>query len=350
MVLLLLVGCGVFSVKDTEDDPRRRRPGGQDEGGQDDGGQDGGAAPTVGAVSITPRVPYVDGSVRCDAETTGTDLDVTWAWENETTGRTLGTGREIVLSPDEISPGDTLRCAVSAEDGRGRRASASGEAVPGCGYADPGSLGSIDAEISITFRPWITDDLEPGYGGQPWDWDGQVPDWWMDVAGALEEVLGLAATIYPDPNLVSAAEAAEYANELLALIDEYAPGFMEPYVPPDPDVFPYVADSDGNLWPFFDGDVGIQWEDSYEIGVAFEDVDLTGDVALVLDLEDVDVAFDDDMGDWLDQGSYPLVLGADVFLDGAYCTSVYYNPSDDPQGTDDTYVPSSILLMRIDNW
>ena len=69
---------------------------------------------------------------------------------------------------------------------------------------------------------------------------------------------------------------------------------------------------------------------------------------VAVDLEDYDLAFDDNMGDYLDQGSIPLALSSQLALDGAYCTTTYYNPTSRSSQTDVAVVPSSILWMQIE--
>ena len=91
---------------------------------------------------------------------------------------------------------------------------------------------------------------------------------------------------------------------------------------------------------------GWDWDDSYEVDLEFANQDFR-DVALAIDMEDYHVAFDDNMGDYLDQGSTPLVLAPDLLKASAYCTATYYNPSSKPRDSDYALVPSSILWMEI---
>ena len=37
-----------------------------------------------------------------------------------------------------------------------------------------------------------------------------------------------------------------------------------------------------------------------------------------------------------------------VFKNGGYCTSRFFNPNHEPQESDTSYVPSSVLLMEVE--
>lgn len=55
---------------------------------------------------------------------------------------------------------------------------------------------------------------------QPWDWDGSVPDWLLDLTDTL-------AAVVASPELKATAE-------ILELVDEVAPLLLDGTVPPDP--------------------------------------------------------------------------------------------------------------------
>lgn len=109
---------------------------------------------------------------------------------------------------------------------------------------------------------------------QPWDWDGDVPDWLID---ALE----LLADFYPQ-----AQTAAEVAN----LVDQYAPELLEHTVPPD---------------PYVEGYYGNQEEPGYEIGTwdntytpvwnRWWETTLSTNTHLTVWVIDEDLAFDDEI-------------------------------------------------------
>lgn len=297
--------------------------------------------PSIEAVDIQPKAPRVDEKVTCTADTDASDVEFHWF----NGSREIGKGANLRLTPALITPGETLRCEVTARKGLGSR-TASAHVKPVCGFSDAASMADVNVTIHIFFRPYITDDLIPGYEGEPWDWDGSIPGWISDVVDALDEILGTVSSIYPDPDLVAMAEAASEVNEILDLIDAYGPQLMEGTVPPDPNVFPYLVDSDENILPL--SDAGLSWDDSYEVSFNLNHLDLRRMVAVGVDMEDLDAAFDDNMGDYLDQDSVPLVLSPSLLGDNAYCTATYYNPSSKTQESDVAVVPSSILWMSIE--
>ena len=344
LVALLLVGCTVVTGEGTPG-------GGGDPDGSGDGGGsgggDGGSKPSVEGVSISPASPTVDETVRCTAEgTRAKGEDVTYAWRNMSRDRALGEGATLQLDPDTISPGETLRCQVTAGNEAGSASNAA-TTEPECGFADSTSLADVEVDLHILFRPWITEDLNPGYGGDPWDWDGNVPDWVLDFADLLSDVLDLLAELIPDPDLQAAAAAAATLEEILLLIDEHAPELLAGTVPPDPNLYAYLMDGEGELWAADAVNLPYQWEDSYEVFLPLT-LDLRGLDALIVDIEDVDLTYDDNMGDYLDQDSTPLVLSTALLAEGAYCPIVYTNPGETSIETDDALVPSSILWMQID--
>jgi hypothetical protein len=56
--------------------------------------------------------------------------------------------------------------------------------------------------------------------GEPWDWDGDIPDWMIDLTNSLADIL-------MDPTLATAAE-------ILEIVDEVAPLVLDGTTPPDP--------------------------------------------------------------------------------------------------------------------
>ena len=228
-------------------------------------------------------------------------------------------------------------------------AHASASVTPSCGLYDLNDLASINFAITIYFRPWATEDLVPGYGGEPWDWDGTVPGELFQLASQLNELLGLINTVYPTPETLTAEETLEYLIQIGYLVEDVAPVLLEETVPPDPDLYPYLVDSEGYITTYWEGE-GLRWSDSYEVELSAEQQDLLTYDYFVLDMEDIDLLFDDNMGDWTDQGTDPLLLGWPIFSEGAYCTSSYVNPTELPQTSEVAFVPSSILWMQIEIW
>lgn len=315
-----------------------------------DGGSDlAGEAPMVKAVTISPGVPLVDGHVECDAKVSDGDsehLTTTFTWRNATRDTQLAKGARLTLRPGVISPGESLVCQVEVEDEDGHTATGRTSVEPGCGFSDRASLADATVSIHIIFRPYITDDLIPGYEGAPWDWDGSIPGWIEDVVDILAMIADGIAWVYPDPSVLTAAEALDWAQKIIDAMNEYGPGLFAASVPPDPNLVAYLVDAEGAIYSIAGVGDGWDWEDSYEVDFEFSNQDFR-DVFLAIDMEDYDVAFDDNMGDYLDQGSTPLVLAPDLLMNSAYCTATYYNPSSKPKDSDYALVPSSILWMEI---
>ena len=364
--LPLLSACGTAlqgkaddATSDDDDDIEDEDDGGDqadghdadDPGDDDDEDPPSNSPPRVSGVSISPSSVYVDGEAYCTAAVDDPDGDsttVSYTWRNETRGTRLGSSRTVELRPDEIMPGETLSCTVQAEDPSGATASQKTSVEPVCGLADLDSLGDINATITVHFRPWTTDELQPGWGGTPWDWDGQIPDEVFDLANDLSLILTLVSAIYPAPEVLTAQETLDQLIEIGYLIDSTAPVLLEETVPPDADIFPYMVDDDGYVYPFWDQeDGGLRWQDSYEVELTVEQLDLAAYSLFALDLEDVDLVIDDNMGDFLDHEDNPLMLSWMLFAEGAYCTSTFYNPTDYAQSSEVAYVPSSILYMAI---
>ncbi len=346
---MLLLAAGPIGCTGTSESDAGGRSARVPKDRADQGAGESDQAPTVRQVTITPSVPKVDGSVKCAAETNDPDgdkLDVHYVWMNDTRGTVLGRSETLSLTPSAIMPGEALSCTVTAEDPDGVTGEATADVSPGCGYADARSLSDVSFTLHIVFRPWITDDVIPGWGGEPWDWDGDIPDWLIDVADVLSDVLDIVAAVCPDPRITGAAKAADAVETILGVIDEYGPELMEGDVPPDPDLYPYVFDSEGQLYSIASG--SIQYDNTYEVSLRFSHLDLTQYAGVAVDMEDLDVAFDDNMGDYLDQDASPLQFAPDVFADGAYCTSMYYNPSDSARSSALAYVPGSVLFMAIE--
>lgn len=306
--------------------------------------------PMVEDVRVSPRVPFVDGEVSCDATASdpdGDSVELAYRWENESRGTVIGRTASLTLDPDTIRPGETLRCVVTATDPGGAEDGDSDSVAPGCGYSDEASLRDVDVEVSIVFRPWITDDVIPGYQYEPWDWDGDIPEWLFDFADALATILDVVSDITLDPSVETAAAVAEHLDEVLELIDEYAPELLEDTVPPDPQIYPYLFEESGDVIPLMDVVEWRDWEDTYEIDFRLTGLDLSGLGGLAVDLEDEDLAFNDNMGDLHDHGAMPLVLRTPLFLDGGYCTAAYYNPANTARESAQAYIPGSVLYLSI---
>ena len=131
------------------------------------------------------------------------------------------------------------------------------------------------------------------YTGDPWDWDGDIPDW-------LIEALSTIGYIYPE---------AGTAAEVLELVDEYAPQLLEGVVPPD--VFYEVYQYDQLI------DANDAQDDSYNPNFRGTlRISPDGDDDIILALYDEDLSWDDDLQFmYLDRTSMAWLSGrGTVFL------------------------------------
>lgn len=121
----------------------------------------------------------------------------------------------------------------------------------------------VDAKV-LPFQDLSTD--------EPWDWDGDIPDW-------LIEAMSLVGAYYP--------QAATWA-EVMDLVDEYAPELMESYIPPDPFIDAYIGDA------YLSSSVADQ--DTYEPYWGYrETFSLRGSEEGWLEIYDEDLVIDDEV-------------------------------------------------------
>jgi hypothetical protein len=307
--------------------------------------------PRIRSVRISPSTLYADSTATCVVEARDPDddpLEYEYSWYNETMGWSVGSGETIELDPSDTLPSETLVCTATVRDPSGEEDTSEARTELSCGLSELSSLSDLNVEVTIVFRPYITDDVRPGYGGLPWDWDGDIPDEVFDLANDLLGIVDIVTTVYPQPDLMTFQEALDALIELAAMVDEYAPIFLAATVPPDPDLYPYGADAAGYPHAYYEDDGRWQWEDSYEISASARHQDLNSYPWMCLDLEDIDLMLDDNMGDFLDQGDYPVMLSWEIFWEGAYCTTTYFNPTERPQASDVAYLPGSVLFMQIE--
>ena len=139
------------------------------------------------------------------------------------------------------------------------------------------------------------------YYDQPWDWDGDVPDWLLDALDAI-------SLLYPDVGSVA---------ELADLVDEYAPELLEGTVPPDP--FFEVYDDPGEI-TYTSETWGDSYDASFEQAFRVYPEDGTG----MLYFWDEDLAFDDEVQALsLPQDDLAGASGRGV-LEGALWGNVYW--------------------------
>jgi hypothetical protein len=68
---------------------------------------------------------------------------------------------------------------------------------------------------------------------ETWDWDGQVPDDWLEASSKIASFLKDLSNTIPDERLKAASEAAKYTDEILQFTDKWAPDLLQPYATPD---------------------------------------------------------------------------------------------------------------------
>lgn len=109
---------------------------------------------------------------------------------------------------------------------------------------------------------------------EPWDWDGDVPDW-------LIEALEILGELVPE---------AQTAAEVARLVDEYAPELLDGTVPPDP----YLEATLGSSQDLFQA-ISTQ-DDTYDLWWnRVWRVTLTRSYDLNVWVSDEDLAFDDEI-------------------------------------------------------
>ena len=116
------------------------------------------------------------------------------------------------------------------------------------------------------FLPYKGPDSE-----EPWDWDGDVPNWLIDAMN----ILG-----------VFVPEAASMA-EVLGLVDEYAPELLEGTVPPDPYIEYWINDEVVDASPTEDNTYEPNWRDTTKVRLGRNDT-------LYVVFVDEDLTFDDE--------------------------------------------------------
>jgi hypothetical protein len=162
--------------------------------------------------------------------------------------------------------------SVQAEDGACVCETGYGECPDGSSDCCPTGFDVFEVRlVDMTIHP-----LKPD--GSPWDWDGDIPDWLIEVAGLIGTVEPHAATL----------------AEVLQLVDEVAPELLEGTVPPDP----FVAYWHGDRFLFEDR----VFDDTYDhfTGVDFGAVDLSRG-ELYLEVTDEDLLDHDFVGyDFID--------------------------------------------------
>jgi alpha-tubulin suppressor-like RCC1 family protein len=80
------------------------------------------SAPTVDSVEISPSSGAVGETLDCSASASdinGDEVSVSYAWTNQTSGESLGTGASWTITGADSTPGDVIGCTAIASDPRG---------------------------------------------------------------------------------------------------------------------------------------------------------------------------------------------------------------------------------------
>jgi hypothetical protein len=142
--------------------------------------------------------------------------------------------------------------------------------------------------------PYKVDDNQ-----KPWDWNGDVPNWIIQLASLLSDEIDMAfqSTLIP---------AGTIAVKLLELTDEHAPDLLEGSIPPDPYLW-IVDDADRLLAEsgYYPDSIDPSWTTRVDV-----ELDRRTD-AIHIEVWDSDVLSDDFIG-WLslDLEDFQLLQGA----------------------------------------
>ena len=112
-------------------------------------------APSISAVALTPNNPDTNDTVVCSGIATDADGDVlseSYLWTNETTAVMIGSSASITLSPLAVSPGDSISCSYTVDDGSD---TFSQTVIGGVVNTDP----IIDSVSIVPSSPYLGDTL-----------------------------------------------------------------------------------------------------------------------------------------------------------------------------------------------
>lgn len=110
--------------------------------------------PLASSVSISPALPNTEDLLSCNVSVFDTDGDLlteNWSWLNTTTGAVLGTGSNLQLTSDIVSPGDTIECTYDVTDGSDSDGSSSSVYVSNTGP----TVTSVIITPSVAFNDTI---------------------------------------------------------------------------------------------------------------------------------------------------------------------------------------------------
>lgn len=195
----------------------------------------------------------------------------------------------LALALAACTPGDAVLGPVDADV---PPEEAEADAPPGGDEPAIGDSAPVDGcgSEGRTFVVTVTDGFVLPYkpaSGAPWDWDGDLPNWMVDVV----DVVG---AITRDPTVVTAAE-------ILDVVDRLAPRLLDGTTPPDPVLVASTALAGEGEATTVDGvgriGVDAAGNDTYEPAFAVRaEVSLADDEVLRFDVKDDDVIGQDRVG------------------------------------------------------
>jgi hypothetical protein len=343
MKITLLFGClsviGFSCTSKTEviDTNRPPNPNNNNGGGSQE-------SVSITSVSIDADTTTLDGVATCSAQASSSDgstVSLAYKWKNQSTEQVIYSGNEIWMSAAYADVGDVIECVVSATTSTGLSAQKSATVDTVCGFSQLSNMESVNIDLHLVFRPYITDELIWLYGDEPWDF-GYIPDWIYDL---MDEIQGWVDLLGLLTGSTAQVDALYDILDLLNYMETAYPELTEGSKPPDVDIEPYLVDNNYNV-TFISG--GGLWENTNDVQLSFSAIDLTK-YYLQIDIEDIDATFDDNMGDWFDHGfETPFALGGQLLADTGYCKTMYYNKSDTGRYTGGANIPSSILMFELE--
>lgn len=165
---------------------------------------------------------------------------------------------------------------ASDKGGGGSRAVEAADPYPGCGQSQA-------SRFYVARLQLLVDPVD--FAGESWDWDGGgIAEFWSEYDWFIEFVA----------TYTGYGEAYDVVDMLIPYVDEAAPLLASPYVSPDP----------RSSWGYFDGDslsdgYDEVWHADDQNLLEFSDLEVDlpqEDHALVVEVYDRDLAFDDYVG------------------------------------------------------
>lgn len=159
-------------------------------------------APTASNASISPSTAYNTSTLVCSAAASDSDggtPTLVFDWRNLTRDVALGSGASITLTSQQASPGDDIRCNVTATDAVGETASTQADVT--LGNRSP-TVGAVTVTPSTAY---VTSEL--ACSASVTDADGETPSLsyqWFNVSRSTN--LGVEPVVQLNTSVVSAGD------------------------------------------------------------------------------------------------------------------------------------------------